>query len=363
MKKTKLLIITVVIGLSLVLSSCVQQGPRVTGAPGLAVKDETIFVSYGSFITAMNAESHAVEWSFPESRDPKILFFAPPLVTDEFVYVGDLSNKFYKLDRETGKAIWTFADAKGFYIGQAAVDESAVYAPSNDGNLYVIDQDGKNLWAFETGHYLWAQPQLSEEVVYAASMDHFVYAISKSDGKQLWRQEMGGAVNGAPVLSEDGSILYVGSLGKEMVALDTKNEGKKLWVYPPETSEDSIESVWGKPILGKGTLYFADSGGYLYALDATSGKLVWPAPIEFPGTVVGGLTALEDGFVYATEEGGIAARNFDGTIKWERQVDGEIFQAPVVSGNYLVVGTINGEKLVYLYDLEGNRIWAETPEK
>jgi outer membrane protein assembly factor BamB len=237
------------------------------------------------------------------------------------------------------------------------LDDDVIYAPSNDGNLYAIDQNGTLLWAFETGHYIWAQPLISKDAVYMGSMDHFVYAVSKS-GQELWRTELAGAVNASPVLNEDGSALFVGSLGKEMNALDT-DTGEPIWTF---TFDGDLESVWGRALFNEGNLYFADSGGQLYALDASSGDLVWPAPIEYSGSVVGGLTALEDGFVFATEEGDIRAYNFDGTMKWERSVDGEIYQAPAVSGNYLVVGTIDGEDLVYLYDLDGNRIWAETPE-
>jgi eukaryotic-like serine/threonine-protein kinase len=356
MKKNHIIMILGLLGLSLILSGCVQ-GPRTTGAPGIAISDELVFVANGSFLYAINAETRAVEWSFPESRDTKIVFFAPPLVMDGFVYVGDLANNFYKIDIETHEAVWTFSEAKGFFVGQAALADDVIYAPSNDGNLYAIDQNGSLMWTFETGHYIWSQPQISESAIFVASMDQFVYAVSKS-GQELWRTELAGAVNASPVLSEDGSVLFVGSLGKEMVALDTAS-GVPVWTF---TFDGDLESVWGRAVLNEGTLYFADSGGLLYALDAGSGQLVWPAPIEFPGSVVGGLTTLEDGFVFATEEGDIRAYNFDGTMKWERSVDGEIFQAPVVSDNYLVIGAIDGEELVYLYDLDGNRIWAETPE-
>jgi len=43
-------------------------------------------------------------------------------------------------------------------------------------------------------------------------------------------------------------------------------------------------------------------------------------------------------------------------------LDGEIFQAPAVNSNTLVVGTINGDNLVYSFNLTGAQLWSTTPE-
>ena len=140
-----------------------------------------------------------------------------------------------------------------------------------------LDENGKLLWQFDTGHYLWSQPQIVDDVIYLGAMDHFVYAISK-DGEELWSAEMGGAVVAAPKISADGSILYVGSMHEQMDALDTSN-GDVLWSF------DTENSIWGEALLVENTLYFADSGGKIYALDAETGDPVWQT--EYSGNVVG----------------------------------------------------------------------------
>lgn len=351
MKKSHYLIIAVFLGLTFILSACVP-GPRTVGSPGLSVSGENVFVSYSSFVYSLDIESGSVDWHFPDEADNQVVFYAPPLVTEEFVYVGDLANNFHKIDIETGQAQWTFSGAKGFYIGQAAEEGGTVYAPSNDGSLYAINADGELLWSFETGHYLWSQPQLTEDGIYFGSMDHFVYGLSKN-GDQLWSMEMGGAVIGSPVLSEDGTVLYVGSVGNEMVAMDTSS-GDLLWTLETE------DSVWGRGILADGRLYFADSGGTLYALNPADGMPLWQT--EFSGSVVGGLTAITDGFVLATEEGLVKAFNFDGSPKWESSLAGEIFQAPAVNDDFILAGTVNGENLVYAFNLSGVQLWSTTPE-
>jgi len=362
MKKYRILILTAIIGIGLILSGCVP-GPRVTGSPGLDISDEMVFVAYGNFTYAVNLETKVVEWGFPEESSNKIVFYAQPLVTNDFVYVGDVANNFYKIDSQTGNEVWTFSDAKGFFIGQAAIEDDIVYAPSNDGFVYALDANGEELWRFETDHYVWAQPQISDDVVYIASMDHFVYAVSKDEGTEIWKHKMNGAVISSPALSSDGTVLYVGSMGKEMVALDTTadvDEDHVLWSF---NADGDLNTVWGKPLLVEDTLYFTDSTGKIYALDAATGETVWPRPIEFSGSIIGGLTKLNDGFVFATESGDIQAYGFDGTLIWQRSIEGEIIQAPVINAEYLVVGAVDAEELIYVFDLDGNPIWSDTPEK
>lgn len=363
MKKYRILIVIAIVAIAVILSGCTT-GPRVTGSPGMALSEDTVYVAYGNFVYKMNSSTKNVEWSFPDESSNKIIFYAQPLVAGDFVYVGDLANNFYKINIETGNDEWTFSEAKGYFVGLAAEEDGIVYAPSNDGNVYAIDANGNELWRFETGHFVWAQPQINEDLIYIGSMDHYVYAVDKSSGEEIWSYEMDGAVIGAPTLNEDSSVLYAGSIGNEMVALNTSaqsDEDRVLWRFD---AGGELGSIWGSAILVDDTLYFADTNGYIYALDAYTGEEVWPGPIEFSGTIIGGLTALEDGFVFATEEGDIQGYYFDRSSmpEWNKNVEGEIFQAPVVNDKYLVVGAIGGEDLFYLYDLDGTLIWSETPE-
>lgn len=352
MKKSHILLIGIFLGMAILLSACMP-GPRVTGSPGIAVDEEMAYVSYGNFIYALDITSGSVSWSYPEKASGQVVFYAQPLVSGDYVYVGDLAKTFHKLDRETGAVIWTFTDAKGFFMGKAAESNGVVYVPCNDGDLYALDSsNGELLWTFETDDYLWSQPQVVGDVIYFGSMDHNVYAVSTS-GSELWFKELSGAVNVTPVVNADGSALFAGSMGKQMVALDTEN-GEIIWSF------DTEFSLWGDVLLIDNLLYFTDSGGNIFALDTDT----WEARqlTEFAGSVVGGLALIEEGFVLTTEEGIVKAFNFDGSPKWEATLDGEIFQAPAVINEYLVAGVVGGDNLVYGFNQTGVQLWSTTPE-
>jgi len=351
MKKSRILILTILVGLTLVLSACVP-GPRVTGSPGVTIAGDHVFVAYRNFLYQLDASSGDVNWHFPEEGSNQVIFFSKPLVTEDYVYVGDLANNFHKVDIETGEGEWTFSESEGFFIGQAAEKDSVVYAPSDDGNLYAIDEDGNLIWSFKTGHYLWSQPEVTDDAIYLGSMDHSVYGISL-DGEEIWSYEMEGAVVGSPLLSEDGTTLFAGSIGNDFVALDTAT-GEQRWIFQAE------DSIWGTPALTNDLLYLADVGGNLYALDPESGEQSFQT--EFEGSAVGGISVIDGGITLATEQGVVKAFNLDGRSLWEATLDGEIFQEPAASDEYLVVGTINGENLVYAFNLEGVQQWSTTPE-
>ena len=354
MKRSRILVLFVFVALAFVLSACVP-GPRVVGTPGVTLSEEMVYVSYQNFVYGLDTQSGSVTWHYPEEANNQVVFYAQPTVSGEFVYVGDLANNFHKLSAENGEAEWTFSDAKGFYMGQAAVDDGIVYAPSNDGSLYALDSEGNLLWSFKTGHYIWAQPQISADAVFVGSMDHFAYGLTK-DGQELWSYQMNGAVVGSLQLNEDGSRLYVGSIAGEMVALDTQT-GRAVWTFD---GGGDLESVWGKPLYNDGSLYFADSTGQLFALNAEAGTPDWQ--IEFGGSVVGGITVIADGLALTTSDGLVKAFNFDGSPKWEATLDGESFQEPVANEEMLVAGTINGENLLYGFNLTGVQLWSTTPE-
>jgi len=351
MKKNKISIITILLGLTLVLSACVA-GPRVTGTPGLSISEETAYVAYGNFVYSLDVDSGSVAWSYPSEPSASVVFYAQPLVTDSFIYVGDLANQFHKLNKDTGTALWTFSDANGYFIGKAAENEGVVFAPSNDGSLYAIDENGDLLWAFETQHYLWAQPLIHDETIFMGSMDHSMYALSLA-GEERWSVKLSGAIVNAPIISEDGSTLYVSSLGSELVALDT-SDGTSIWTF------ESEESIWGEMVLVESTVFIADSDGNVYAVDASNGAELWKKKVS--SAVIGGIAQLEDGIVLATDEGLIKAFDFEGNSLWEATLEGEAYQAPVTNGQILIAGTIEGENLVYGFDVDGVQLWSTTPE-
>ncbi|MCJ7695141.1 MAG: PQQ-binding-like beta-propeller repeat protein [Anaerolineaceae bacterium] len=353
MKKSKIILIGLFAIMAVVLSACAM-GPRAVGTPGMTADGDVVYVSYQQYVYAINAQNGTEIWRYPADGNAQIVFYAPPEVTEDSVYVGDLSNKFYKLNKENGLEQWTFSDAKGWFMGKANEGEGVIYAPSSDRGLYAVSSANGSLnWKFETGHQIWAQPVLIKNGILQGSMDQSVYGLSLS-GAQLWQMELNGAIVAAPVYDEVSGKVYIPTIGKSIFALDAST-GKVIWQF------DTDSSLWSSPLLVDDQLVFSDEIGNIYLLDAERGKLVWK--IESGGQVMGGLVEIEGGFVVVTEDSYVRSFDFERNPLWTRTVSGELYSTPVNANGIVVVAAIKGDNLLYGFDMMGNQVWAFKPGK
>jgi outer membrane protein assembly factor BamB len=351
MKIKKFLITGVFVTMALILSACAM-GPRAVGTPGLTAEGDVVYVSYMQYIYAVNAQTGVEIWRYPAKGSAQVVFYAPPTVTEDAVYVGDLANKFHKLNKTTGTALWTFEGAKGWFIGQAVISGDTVYASSSDRFIYAIDSTNGSLkWKFETGHQNWSQPIVVSNEIVLASLDHSVYALDMQ-GKKLWQTELNGAIVGSPITDETNEKIYVGTIGQSFYALDAKT-GKVTWQF------DTKSSLWSAPLFAEGTLLICDEAGTVYSIDPITGKALWTT--EVGGKVMGGLLAIDGGFIVVTEDSTVRAFDFDRNPLWTRTVSGELYTTPVQTAENIIIAAIKGDNLLYGFDLIGNQEWVFKP--
>lgn len=83
------------------------------------------------------------------------------------------------------------------------------------------------LWKFETKDSIEGAPAVADGVVYLASMDENLYALSLADGKQKWVYK-GGSFKASPAVH--GKTVYAGDSDGKFHAVDAAT-GKKRWVF------------------------------------------------------------------------------------------------------------------------------------
>lgn len=356
MKKSRILFICMIIAMAFILSACAM-GPRAVGTPGLAADDDMVYVSYQQFVYAVDTKSGTEVWRYPDKGNAQTMFYAPPEVEGDALFVGNLANNFLKLNKANGTVIWTFSESKGWFIGQALADGNVILAPNADRSLYALNSNGLLLWKFDNEHAFWAQPIVDTEVVFMGSMDHKVYALNYETGELRWETELQGAVVSAPVYDSENQMLYVGSIGKELVALSAI-DGQIKWTYP---KEGSIGSIWATPLLNEGQVIFSDETGKIFSLDAENGNLIWT--LEAGGEVMAGLMPIESGFLVLLESGTIRAFDYERNPLWSRNVDGELYSKPVNANGVIVVAAIKSDSLLFGFDQSGNQLWSYKPGK
>lgn len=346
--KIKKTTIFLLLSLSLLLSAC--GAPTMNGMPGIAVAGDTVYTSYGDNVTAVRAQDGVLVWRYPPSAQAGMFFFSEPAITDSLVVVGDYSNTLHGLDQGNGSETWTFKESKSRWIAGSVIVDDTILAPSDDGNLYALDNKGVKKWSFTTGHGIWTKPLVDGAVVYVVSMDHKIYALDLATGTEKWNLDLGSSVVRTPLLSE--GVLYAGTLGGELVAVNL-SEQKILWRYKADGA------LWFSPIIQDGVLYFGDVSGKMYALNAENAQLVWK--LEESSAIMGSAGLFSDGVVFCSENGNVIAVSFKGEKMWSYPVPGKLYSGPIVAKDRIVVAVTQGETLLVGLDFRGGKQWSYLP--
>src|SRR4030066_1781322 len=339
MKSKKYLLFITLLLASIFISACSSTIYSSTGWHGLVASTDTAYLAAGTQIYAIDLNTGSEDWRYPSKVNSKISFYANPVLTsDGQLIVPGYDHKLYSLNPATGSENWIFTGAKNRLISSPLVTQTLIYQPSADGSIYAVDMTGNKVWVQETGGPLWAQPSTLPDCgcIYVASMDHTVYSFDASTGELLWQSpELGGSMVGTPAVNPDG-ILYVGTFGDEMVALDA-TDGSIQWRFNTE------DWVWAGPVLSDNVLYFGDLSGYLYALNSSDGTSLWR--IQPQNSIVDKPVLLEDKIYLTTEGDTLFVISTDGDVLDSRVVGGLIYSSPVITGETVLVAPTNFDSL------------------
>ena len=346
--------------LSIFLSGCSSNATLASSWPGLSIDQETAYLAYNQQVFAINILNGSEIWRYPEKPNAKITFYAlPALTSDNQLIIGGYNNILYSVNAINGNENWQFTNAKNRYIASPLVVDEKIYASNTDNTLYALGLQGNLLWTFETSGEQWAQPVLDPNgtKLYVSSMDHYLYAIDL-EGNLIWKtqESLGGAIVGSPVVG-DNDVLYIGSFGSHMYAINTQN-GQVIWKTPTE------DWIWSGPALKDNVVYFGDLNNYFYALDANNGSVLWRHQTD--GVITGTPTLTDEAIYFGTvtdgqDTGTLYALDYQGNVKWTKTIEARIYQSPILAGDVLVLAPVAKDYILAGFDLNGNQKWTFTP--
>jgi outer membrane protein assembly factor BamB len=106
-----------------------------TGATCAIVGDRLYVGTMTNQVLAVDWRKAKVVWEHENQRGQP--FYSSAAATEDLVVVGCRDKRVYALDRKTGRVVWHFATERKV-DASPVVDGQRVYAPSLDGNLYVL---------------------------------------------------------------------------------------------------------------------------------------------------------------------------------------------------------------------------------
>lgn len=297
-----------------------------------------------------------------------------PAILGSTVYVGSGDGRLYAIDRANGTPRWTF-DAGSAITSSPAIADGIVFFGTHDDDFYALAVDDGNLiwhletgpalpfpWGYESGDVYTSSPTVVGETVLFGSGDGRVYAVEARTGTVLWKYRTEGRVRSSPAVV-DGAV-YVGSADGSIYAIEL-DTGRLRWRFDTEGRDlfsgdfgYDRRTVQSSPAVVDGVVYVGARDGYLYAIDAASGRRRWSFNHEI--SWVNSSPAVSGGIVYAGSSDGrfIHAVDVDtGEEIWRLETPSIVWSSPAIVAGMLYVG--DGAGLIHAVDrLSGERRWS-----
>jgi polyvinyl alcohol dehydrogenase (cytochrome) len=251
------------------------------------------------------------------------------------------------------------------YAGNLIVVTEGTWGGNPDSVVYDLSTyDGHVIWKYTLGRRDKMTPAIDPDaglvILGRQSRQSYIYALRLLDGSLVWRTKIKGRPGGAPLVA--GGIVYTGRAGGDPpgctqggIAAINESTGQTAWVWNVDPNPKKGGSVWGaiaydganiifgtgntceQPIttangavslnpygqpnwsmvavkhsrhdsdtgggvmLFNGLAYFINKNGFFYALDPTSGNIVWKTDLNPKASA-------------SNPSGGFATPSTDGTV-------------------------------------------------
>lgn len=378
MKKTLgLVFIFIILSLALIFLQTTPSNAEVLGEWPMFRKDP-FHSGFSSEETSLDPPLE-LKWTFPAGGGP-----SSPAVAEGMVYV-EFGGVLFARDAKTGNLIWSqntpaydhssvavaygmVFDGSGKYpecqnCGIVAYDvltgieewrmnlPIGAHSPNVDDGVLYFGSDDRYVRAVNAynGQLLWTSPRLNDGVVavpavasgrvFVGTWNGLLYALNSVDGQILWQAYTGGVTFSSP--SVINNTVYVGSGTENVYAFDALS-GAEKWKYT-----GGKDSVWGSPAIAYGNLYIQDLAGYIHAIDANNGNLVWLYHTGAQPSSSYSSPAVANGIVYVgSQDKSIYAFDaFTGNVLWKYDTDGIVNSSPAIADGMLYVSSNDG----YIY--------------
>lgn len=263
-----------------------------------------VFGSADSTVYCLSLSTGGMVWRYP-TRAPVV---ASPVIEGGTVFIGSSDGSFRALDLDTGTKRWTFDSVSGFVECRPLLEGGAIYFGAWDETLYALDAaTGSLRWKWRGGRpgILYSPaacwPVASSGKVFIVAPDRFMTALEGSTGRIVWRS---GAhqVRETIGISGDRRHVYARTMRDSVIAFTAApGQPERVWIALPGFGYDINSSML---VEREGVVYGSTKGGFVYALDANDGALLWVHRVS-PGAVH---TPTPAG------KGSVAVTDFDGRI-------------------------------------------------
>jgi outer membrane protein assembly factor BamB len=285
-------------------------------------------------------------------------------LVDSRLVLGSRAGSVVGVDVGSGKVLWS-TPVRGGIDGEARYDRrrGQVYVGTDDGMLYAIEPAaGEIRWSNKFKGPINHAPSIGEDSLFLATAADRVFAVNPADGKPRWQYERdtpeGFTIHGNAVPRQEGRAVFAGFSDGYLVALQAQS-GDLLWSRSLAAASEQFVDVDANPTVWRGKLFAASFSGGLYGLRPSDGEVLWHAFLD--GT--SGLGQGASNLYAVSSRAGLAAVSTEGNILWRHGLQGAgDLTAPVEVGPYLVLSG-SREGLIVLERATGKLLQVFDPAR
>jgi len=299
-------------------------------------------------------------WKFNSGGKVK----SSPVISGGMVFAGNDSGKLFALELAAGKQKWSTEitphqeskDQVKWIRSAPAVSNGIVVCGADDGVMRAFDaKTGELKWQFRTSGRIRSSPAIVGDRVVFGSWDGRCYCVRLSDGREFWRHPMGdpGVRVYAPTAIAKGRV-YVGVReDRQIHALDL-GTGKPLAGYTQASGYATKLGLVEGIAVYRGLVITCKSKGGGQPIDASTGKSL-SRYFGLSASAVPSLPAFAGDRIYYTtyRRGASLAETLSPSKTRSRKKRRRALfknpglNAPLISGNLMVMATIAGTLEVY----------------
>ena len=191
---------------------------------------------------------------------------SPFAIRDGTIYLYDIFNRFYAIDKTEGKILWKLT-VSGEISGRPLLYDRYLIVPTAKGLVYVVDRrNGEIIHTYTGSGEIYADIIRFENLIVVSYKSGDIVAYNIESGEKDWIFRSGGIVTVAPII--DNNTLFFGAWNSTVYSLDVRS-GKTRWISYVGKSVTRDFLVFDNEIL----LFFAD--GEILSLLREDGAIKW----------------------------------------------------------------------------------------
>ncbi|MGA2548706.1 MAG: outer membrane protein assembly factor BamB [Burkholderiaceae bacterium] len=326
-------------------------------------------------------------------------YYFSPTVHEMDTYVAANDGTVARLNTLTGAVAWKQNVGSNLSAGVGA-DAATLAVATTDGELVVLEIDGKTRWKASVGGEVLSPPAVGEGLVVARTSDGRFIGFDGATGKRKWayqRPPQTLILRSAPGIVIDSGNLYAGLPGGRLIDLALTNGGLR-WesavAIPKGTTElERVADVMGSPVIAGRQVCVATFQGRAGCFELTKGAAVWTRDVSTPSGIAvdlhnaylcdekstveamsrlgGGGVWKDDKLQYralttpAVLKDSVAVADFEGFVHWLATDDGSIVARAPTDGSPVrvapVVARVGNQELLLVQTSKGGIYAFSTP--